>query len=484
MEEYIVRERSRQIAITSVVCAVSFLMTLYYSSLNISLGPIANYFGVKVGRVAWIPLLYLLIITSSILGFGKLGDIKGYKKVFSIGISVFAAGAALSTVAPRFSVLLLAQIVQATGEAMFSPICIAFLTVYLPSDLKGKALGFSAAFQGVGLVLGPFLGGIIISNFSWRGIFAMTIPISIAIILAALKILPFKRPVQGDARFDLPGATLLFTFLAALLYVVNSVVRVGWNNPIIMALFALSVALFVLFIYVERKSAHPLLDLELFKNLNFSLASAAAALGLALNIGFTFIFPFYLQLLRHFDISKVGLIMMSQSIMMMVFAPVAGSLSDRVGSRKVCIFGMALSTVAFVMLSFLSPQSAISYIIICLICLGSGMGFFIAPNSKLVMVSASFDKQGVASGVYKIAVNAGSSFGISLFMLVLAQVVLFDIARMNIMLSEVRRHSDIIMSGFQGAFIFGATLAIATLLFSYMAKEKSVSDDASAVTIK
>jgi Ni,Fe-hydrogenase III small subunit len=112
------------------------------------------------------------------------------------------------------------------------------------------------------------------------------------------------------------------------------------------------------------------------------------------------------------------------------------------------------------------------------------MGFFIAPNSKLVMVSASFDKQGVASGVYKIAVNAGSSFGIALFMLVLAQVVLFDIARMNIMLSEVRRHSDIIMSGFQGAFIFGATLAIATLLFSYMAKEKSVSDDASAVTIK
>ncbi|MFH1442192.1 MAG: MFS transporter [Candidatus Omnitrophota bacterium] len=472
MEESVLTDRKRQIGLIGIVCAASFLMTFYYSSLNISLGAIANYFGVKVGAAAWLPLLYLLIITSSILGFGKLGDIKGYKKIFIIGIGVFLCGAFLSAVARSFGFLFFAQIIQSSGEAMFSPVCIAILTTYLPSELKGKALGFYATFQGMGFALGLSLGGVIVSNFGWRSVFAMTIPLALLIIFVSLKALPYKKPVQSDTRFDFLGAVLLFLFLSVLLYAVNSGTKIGWGNPFILGLLIFQAVLFIAFILVENKSKYPLLDLNLFKNINFTFSSAAAFLGLAINMGFIFIFPFYLQLLRHFDISKAGVIIMSQSVMMMVIAPIAGNISDRIGSRKVCIFGTCLVTAAFAMFSFLSIESSIFYIVICLVCLGTGMGFFIAPNNKLVMINAAADKQGVASGVYKVAVNAGSSIGIALFMLVLAQVVIFDVKKMNIILSESKNHPDIIMAGFRGVFIFGIALGVLTLVFSFLARDK------------
>jgi len=472
MEEYILTDRKRQAWLIGIICAVSFLITLDYGSLNISLASIAKYFNIKAGLVAWLPTIYLLIITSSLLGFAKLGDIKGYKKVFILGLSVFCIGAFFCAVSPNIYVLMLARSFQALGQAMYSPACIAIMTTFLPADKKGKALGLYATFQGLGLALAPLLGGFITSSFSWRGNFLLAIPITAAVVLFSLKFIPSKQAKASDTRFDIGGAVLLFAALASLLYAVNSGTKVGWCDPLIIFCFIISLISLALFFLLEKKIAYPLLDLSLFKNSNFTFAALASFTGLALYIGNGFLLPFYLQLLRHLDISKSGLILMASSAMMMILAPLAGSLADRFGSRRLCVSAMAIVITAFILFSFLNQNSSLLYVVLCLSCLGTGMGLFMAPNSKLLMAQAPLDKQGIASGVYKIALNAGSSIGIAMYMLVLAQVVLFDVAKMNIILSEAKNHPDIIMKGFRGAFIFGVALGALTLVFSFLAKDK------------
>ncbi|MBU1726548.1 MAG: MFS transporter [Candidatus Omnitrophica bacterium] len=472
MEEFVIKEKARQRWLIALTCAVSLMITFDYSSLNISISAIAQYFGVKVGVAAWLPTVYLLIITSSLLGFGKLGDIIGYKKVYVMGLSVFCLGGFLCAVSPSFNLLLAARSLQSFGQAMYSPICIAMLTTFLPADMKGKALGLYATFQGLGLAIGPAAGGFINSYFSWRGNFLIAVPVSLLIIFGAAKIIPSRQAKAEDKRFDFFGAVLLFIALAALLYAVNSGVKMGWSNPLIISCGVISLASFIIFFLLEKRISYPLLDLKLFQNRDFTFSVSASFLGLLLNMGMIFLFPFYLQMLKGLDITKAGLVMVCPSIMMMLLAPFSGSLSDRIGSRKVCSFGMVLVIVAFGLFSFLTLNSSLLFIVLALLCLGTGMGFFIAPNNKQVMVHAPQGKQGVASGVYKICLNAGSSIGIAVFMLVLAQVVLFDVAKMNLMLSDVRSHSDVIMSGFRGAFIFGLIIAVINLIFCVLSKDK------------
>jgi EmrB/QacA subfamily drug resistance transporter len=473
MEDYVVSDRRQQFWLIAIVSAVSFMITLDYSSLNISLSTIASYFGVKVGVVAWLPTIYLLIITSTLLGFGKLGDNLGYKKVFLLGLGVFSLGALGCALAPSFPALLIARAFQSLGQAMYSPICIALLTYYLPAGIRGRALGVYATFQSMGMAAGPVLGGFLTSTFGWRANFMLAVPLALFILLAAWKMLPAQQGKGADTRFDLRGAALLFAGLVGFLYALNTGARAGWTDPLVLTGLISAAAAFTLFVLQEKRVAYPLLDLNLFRNLNFTFAALAALTIMAMNIGMGFLFPFFLQLMLHVPIAQLGLILMTSSLMMMLLAPFAGSLADRIGSRRLCLAGAGIAALAFFLISFVTPQSSLVQVVIALACMGTGMGCFVAPNSRLIMQHAPADKQGVASGVYKIALNAGSSIGIALYILVMSYVVIFDVAKVNLLLTEVRQHPEIMMAGFRGAFIFGIVLALIAMLFSFLAKDKA-----------
>jgi MFS family permease len=298
------------------------------------------------------------------------------------------------------------------------------------------------------------------------------VPLSLLVFIFGIKLLPAKQEKAAAARFDYLGAILLFLGLVGFLYALNTGTRAGWTDMVVLSSLVLGGAAFTLFIIQEKRVAYPLLDLKIFRNLNFTFAVLAALCGLALYIGIGFFFPFYLQMMRHIRVAQAGMIMMAPSIMMMLIAPFTGGLADKIGSRKLCMAGMSIAAAAFILFSFLGRGSSQVYIVISLIVLGTGMGFFIAPNNRLVMQNSPAEKQGVASGVYKIALNAGSSIGIALYMLVLSYVVLFDVARMNIMIEQARNHPEIMMAGFRGAFIFGIVLALTTLTFSFLAKDQ------------
>lgn len=472
MEEHIITDRRRQISLVGIVALSILMFTLDYGMLNISLPVIAAYFGVGLVIVERLPLAYLLVVTSTMLGFGRLGDIKGFKNIFILGLVIFVTGTFLCGIARDMNTLLAFRIFQCLGEAMFSPVGIALITTCLPSGIKGSALGIVAMAQGLGFTLGPVIGSLINSSIGWHYIFFINIPVGILAIVLALKWLPKEQPKSTDNRFDVVGAVLIFTALAALIYALNSVFKLGWTSRAVDVCLIASLISLALFVFWERKIPYPILDIGLFRNRDFSFASASVFFAILVYMGFIFLFPFYLGLVRRLDIVRSGLILMVPPLLMVITAPLAGYLSDRIGSRGLCSFAMILATLAFFLAAFIDAHTGILLIIIFGALAGAAMGFFLAPNNKLVMIHAPADKQGMASGVYKIVLNTGGIFGIALLPLVLMQAVFLKTGGRHINLAELKRSPEIMMAGFHGVFVAGAVICLLAAVFSFFARDK------------
>jgi EmrB/QacA subfamily drug resistance transporter len=468
----VITDRKKQNAIMAVIAVSVIMFTMDYSMVNMALPVIARSFNTRITDISWLPLIYLLIVTSSLLGFGKLGDIKGYKNIFITGLCIIVAGTILSGIAPGMKALLASRAFQSFGEAMLGPIGIALLTSVLPSDIKGKALGIVALAQGVGLTAGPLIGGAIITHLGWRLIFFVNVPIGIAAILAAIRILPSEQRKSEDKRFDIIGAALMFITLSTLIFAVNSGAKMGWLNPVISGCLAVSASALVLFLVREKMIGYPILDLGLFKNKDFVFGSAAVFFAICVFMGLYFLMPFYLEMVLGLDMSKAGVILMAAPFAMMVAAPAAGRLSDSIGSRFLCSLGMVLAGAGMFASLFLSQNTRPVFIIPIMCLLGLAMGMFMPPNNKLIMINAPDDKQGVAGGFYKMLLGIGAVFGIAVFPIVLMGRLVSEAARRHVAMAEVRQMPDIMMVGFHGAFLFGVFICLIALVFSVLAKDK------------
>lgn len=472
MDGHIINDRRRQMLMTLIVAVSVFMATLDYSMLNISLPTIAKYFHINLAGVAWLPTIYLLIVTSSLLGFGKLGDIRGYRPLFILGIAIFGIGTFLCGIAPNMNCLLGLRAFQSLGEAMSSPVAIAIVTSFLPPNRRGMALGIVALAQGLGFATGSALGGYINTYFTWRAIFFVNIPIVIATILLSLKVLPKEQAKSRDNRFDILGAVSIFIALAGLLFFMNSVTKRGIKDPVMILSLAASITSFLIFIIQERRIPYPILDLGLFKNINFTLAVTCSFLATFIFMGFIFLTPFYFEMVRDMKVSAVGSLLMIAPIMMMLIAPFSGRVSDRIGSRILCSAGAAILGIAFAAFSIFDRTTHIVFIVMSIFVLGCAAGIFMAPNNKLVMLQAPADKQGIASGVYKMFLNIGSVFGISLFPIVIMGKIHSVMAAKNISMDQVRQSPDIIQAGFHSAFIFAAAACLLTFVLSVLARDK------------
>lgn len=472
MEEYIIKDKFKQIALVGLAAASIFMATMDYSMLNISLPDIARYFDAKLITVAWIPLSYLVVITSLLLGFGKLGDIKGYRKIFVLGISIFVVGTLMCSLSPKMSSVLISRVVQSVGEAMYAPAAIALITTLLPIELRGKALGIMALSQGIGLSIGPLLGGLINTYMGWRPIFLINIPIGIAVIILSKRMLPSRQAESSDKRFDIAGASLIFVALSTFIFALNSITKLGLKNMAVLACFAVSAISMTAFILVERRISYPVLDLKLFKDRNFRFSGLSAFLSVFVYMGMYFIFPFYLEMVRGVPVAQAGIVLMFPPLMMMVISPFSGKLSDLTGSRIPCSIGMAFATAGAIMLTFLGKDTPFSYVVACQLVMGVAMGMFLAPNNRLVMISAPADKQGVASGVYKTMINIGSSVGLAASPIILMRAVTMEASRLKIPLSAIKDNPAVMMKGFNAVFTFMVFACLLSLLFSLVARDK------------
>jgi EmrB/QacA subfamily drug resistance transporter len=406
-----VSSRGRWLVLLSVGVG-TFMSALDSSVVNTILPVIRDVLASDVATIEWVVTVYLLVVSGLLLTFGRLGDMRGHKSIYTWGFAVFVSGSALCGMSPGASWLIGFRAAQALGAAAIFANSPAILTKNFPPDRRGQALGLQAAMTYLGLTVGPSLGGWLAHSFSWRAVFFINVPVGFLALALAVIFIPQDAGSKNRQQFDLAGAAVFVSGLVSLLLGLNQGSRWGWGSLRIVGLLAFSIMALAGFVVLERRNVFPMLDLSLFQRRVFSSAAAAAVLNYMALYGIVFLMPFYLIQGRGLNAAHAGLLLTAQPIAMAVAAPLSGSLSDRIGSRLLATLGMALLAAALALLALAGPTTPLRLLAAFLSLAGLGTGMFISPNTSALMGDAPRDRQGIASGILATARNLGMVLGV------------------------------------------------------------------------
>jgi EmrB/QacA subfamily drug resistance transporter len=388
----------------------AFLAPFMGSSTNIALPSIGTEFAVSAVLLSWVQTSYLLAAAMFLLPMGKFADIHGRKRVFAYGIVMYTVASLSCGIATSATMLISSRVLQGIGSALLFGTGTAILTSVFPIGERGRALGINAAATYLGLSLGPVLGGFLTQHFGWRSIFLVNVPLGLAIIAYLLTALKGEWAEAKGEKFDLAGSIISGLALVAITY--------GFTVP---RLLIVGIAGILVFIWWETKAEAPLLDMRLFSgNTVFAFSNLAALVNYSATFAVTFLLSLYLQYMKGFDPERAGLILIAQPVMMTVFSPLAGRLSDRIESRVVASVGMAVTAIGLFLLSLLNESSHVAFAVGSLMLLGFGFALFSSPNTNAIMSSVEKRFYGVASATLGTMRLTGQMLSMSLATLIIA----------------------------------------------------------------
>jgi len=400
------------------VMVATFMAVLDATIVNVALSKLMSSFGVPVDRVEWVLTAYLLIFSVMLPSSGWLADHIGYKSIFMAGLALFTLGSFLCSLAWDFNILIAFRVVQGAGAGILMPVGMAIIMREFPPEKRGIALGFWTVAASASVSLGPTLGGYLIDNYSWHSIFDVNVPIGMA-ALVALGIILREYKSADVRKFDIIGFLSLGLFLACLQLALangNSAWNTGgWTSSYIMTLFGLSALGLLIFLVTEFTVRHPLIELILFRNFNFSVSNLAMFIfGIGM-FGSIFMLPIYLQNSLGYTPFQAGLVFLPMGIMQGLSAPLAGIFSDRFNPKIPIILGLALMAYAFYEYGFLSYLSEKSQIMPPLYIRGIAMGILFAPLTTMAISEITNQKMAQASGLLNVIRQIGGSLGVALF---------------------------------------------------------------------
>jgi len=389
-----------------------FLATVDGSIINVSLPTLVRSLDTEFAVVQWVVLGYLLTITTSMLSIGRMADIVGKKSIYMLGFIVFTVGSALCGLALSIYWLIAFRVVQAVGAAMIMALGAAILTEAFPTEERGKAMGIIGAIVSVGIVVGPALGGVVIGALSWRWIFYVNLPVGVLGTFMVARNVPNFKPT-GQQRFDYWGALTLFLSLLTFLLGLTFGQQQGFLEPVVGLMIGLWLLLLIVFLRIEKNVSQPMIDLKMFGNMRFSINLATGFISFVALAGVMILVPFYLENILGFKITHVGLLMGIVPVMLGITAPFAGALSDRVGSRRITVIGLAIMLVGYLAAGTLNGNTSAGGYLIRMFVLGLGIGTFISPNNSAIMGSASRRQLGIVSGFMAITRTLGQTVGVA-----------------------------------------------------------------------
>lgn len=397
-----------------VVTITAFLSPFMMSALNIALPTIGREFGTDAVTLAWIPTAYLLSATVFLLPFGRIADLFGMKKIFTYGVIIYAIASLLAAVSTSATMLILFRIPQGIGGAMIICSGVAIIASVYPVESRGKALGINVAATYLGLSLGPFLGGMLTDYLGWRSIFLTSLLLGLIVVpLIFWKMKGDWAEAKGES-FDMRGSVIYGIAIVAIMYGLSIL-----PDMLSVVIILIGVACFVVFAWLETKAAHPLLRMDLFKkNKVFAFSNFAALISYSATYAVTYLLSLYLQYAKGFSTQTAGLVLLSMPAVQAIFSPLAGRLSDKISPQVLASLGMAFTTIGLTMLIFLGMDTAISFVIVCLIVVGFGFALFSSPNTNAVMGSVGTKIYGVASATLSTMRSVGMmlSMGIAMVM--------------------------------------------------------------------
>ncbi len=375
----------------------SFLAPFGSSAISFSVPEIGRALGIPFLSMVWVPLAYLIPLTTSMVLFGRLSDTLGRTRFFLVGFLLYAFGSAAASLGSSFATLVIPVALMGTGSALLSVNSTALVSVLFPPRSRGAALGIVTMAVYLGLTAGPTVSGVLLGSVGWRSLFYATAALSLASLLLSRRILRDVVTPLRPIPIDLSGFLL---FLAAIFLGVFSLSAgeiYGWAE--VVPLLVASLLLLLLFVGVERRQSHPLLDLSLFtRNRTFAAANLTAFLNYISTFAIVLVFSIYLTAVAGIGTVEAGLILVVEPVLMVVVSPVSGRLSDRLGSRGLASLGMLIISASFFALYLLVGRIPPVDLAIPLAVVGVGFGLFSAPNTNAVMGSVDRELSGIAAG--------------------------------------------------------------------------------------
>ena len=450
-----------------------FASVVDHGSVIVALPSIAEDLRIELPSVQWVVIGFALVISALLLPMGRMADIIGQKRVYILGSVILVVGAAAAGFSPNLATLLLARILQGVGAAMTQGTGMAIMTSVFPSHERGRAVGLLMTTVGVGAVVGPAIGGLVVDFIHWRAVFFLNIPLGllgVAVTLAVLRRWESDRASKGSS-FDWTGAFLSTGVLVALLLGLTLAVSRGWTSVPILVAFVLSASMFIGFIWWELRAPVPMFDLRFFRDRVFSCGVAAAFLTFLGQSAVLFLMPFYIQNVLGFSPKIAGLVVMPGALCMAILGAVSGTLSDKFGWRWFTVGGMASSTVGLIILSRVTETSHLYEVIPGLILISGGMGTFYSPNSSSVLSAVGRESYGVVAGFLNLVRNSANVMSLA----IATTIVTITMGSLGFEPSLEAVRNDAV-EGVRGAFAVGMryafyvliTLVIASMTISFL----------------
>jgi EmrB/QacA subfamily drug resistance transporter len=399
---------------TLAVLSLSLLIIgLDNTVLNVALPTLQREFGASATQLQWMVDSYVVVFAGLLLTFGALGDRFGRGKALQAGLLIFGGASLWAAYAASAESLIAARAVMGIGGAFIMPATLSILTDVFPREERGRAIAIWTGVAGLGVGLGPLLGGALLEWFWWGSVFLINVPIVVIALVTGFWLVPDSRDPR-HVSLDLPGALLSISTVSLLVYAIIEAPGHGWIDPRTLGIFAVALLLGGAFFWWERRTEHPMLNLDFFRNRRFSLGAAAIGLTFFALFGVIFAFTQYLQFVKGYTALEAGVRLIPLAFGIMAGAGNSHRLVHRLGTTKVVMIGMLL--VSAVLASFFLWGVDTPYWVVGLTVffLAFGMGNVMAPSTDAVMGAVPEEQAGVGSAMNDVVRQVGGAFGVAI----------------------------------------------------------------------
>ena len=397
----------------AAMCFALFMIMLDNTVVNVALPSIQEDLGATLSGLEWTVNAYTLTFAVLLVTGGRLGDIFGRRRMFLFGVVVFAVSSAAIGLAPDEGWLVAGRAIQGVGAAFMMPATLSIITNAFPPEERGKAIGTWAGVSALALAIGPVVGGALAEYVSWRAIFFLNLPVAVGAVIVTLFATQESRDETTRHRVDIPGIAALSVALTALVLALVEGNAWGWGSAEIITLFALSAGSLVAFLLLEPRVREPMVDFRFFRSKTFLGANVVAFIVTFSMLATFFFIALYMQNILGYSAVEAGVRFLPSTLMIVLIAPLAGRLTDRVGARPLMVAGLSLATLSLLLQTRIDVDTGYGLLLPAFILLGIGMALVMSPMSTAAMNAVTPDKAGVASGILSMSRMVGGTFGVA-----------------------------------------------------------------------
>jgi EmrB/QacA subfamily drug resistance transporter len=395
-----------------IMCLSLVMVVMSVSGLNVALPSMQRALGATASQLQWIVDSYALVFAALLLPAGALGDRFGRKGALLVGLAVFATGSLVSGLATGATQVIVGRVVTGVGAAFVMPATLSLLTSVFPPEERRKAIAVWAGFAGAGGALGPIVSGALLEGFWWGSALLVNIPVVAAVIAAVVVFSPTSKDPDATP-LDPVGAVLSLVALGALVFGIIEGPPQGWTSGVVLTSFAVAAVGLVAFMAWERRSAHPMLPLPLFRDRRLSVGSGVITVAFFVMFGLFFLFAMYLQFVRGYSPLSAGLATLPLALTLVAIAPRSATMAERLGTGNVIAAGFVLVAAGFAVLAMVDPETPYSLLAVSMVLLGAGMSLTAAPATGSIMSAVPQAKAGVGSAINDTTREVGGALGIA-----------------------------------------------------------------------